>query len=101
MQATRNWIGALALSLLAGSLHPSCGVAQVSTQYPFCLQGEDYPGWSNCAFTSFQECQASASGTLNECMSNPWYQAGADTAQPSSQGSTVSDGPIVIGPPPR
>jgi hypothetical protein len=101
MRATRHWIGALVLFSIAGSLHPSCGVAQVSTQYPFCLQGEDYPGWSNCTFTGFQECQASASGTLNECMSNPWYQAGADAAQPSSQGPSVNDGPIPIGPPPR
>jgi hypothetical protein len=64
----------LALSLLAAGLYSSCGFAQVSTQYPFCLQGDDNPGWSNCSFTSFQQCQATASGTLDECMANPWYK---------------------------
>ncbi|XIA63628.1 DUF3551 domain-containing protein [Bradyrhizobium sp. TZ2] len=101
MQATGTWIGAWALSILAGGLYSTCGSAQVSTQYPYCLQGDDYPGWSNCTFTSFQQCQASASGTLDECMANPWYQAGTDTATPSPQGSTSSDGPIRIGPPPK
>jgi hypothetical protein len=101
MQAKGKWISALALSALAGGLYSSCGSAQVSTQYPFCLQGDDYPGWSNCTFTSFQQCQASASGTLDECMANPWYQAGADAATASPQGSTGNDDPIPIGPPPK
>jgi hypothetical protein len=101
MQATGKWIGALALSFLGGSLYSACGSAQVSMQYPFCLQGDDYPGWSNCTFISFQQCQASASGTLDECMTNPWYRAGTDTAAPSPQGLTGDEGPIPIGPPPE
>jgi len=73
-QATGNWIKALSLSILA-AVPPSVDVsAQVSTQYPFCLQGDDYPSWSNCTLTSFQQCQASASGTHEECMANPWYK---------------------------
>jgi hypothetical protein len=90
-----------ALSLLAASLYSSCGFAQVSTQYPFCLQGDDYPGWSNCSFTSFQQCQATASGTLDECMANPWYRADANTVQSSPRDQSENDGPIPIGPPPR
>jgi len=101
MQAKVKWIGSLAFCFLAGDLYPSCGFTQVSTQYPFCLQGNDYPGWSNCTFAGFQQYQASASGTLDECMANPWYQAGTDTATPSPQGSTGNDGPIPIGPPPK
>jgi hypothetical protein len=91
----------LAVSFIAGCLNSSSGLAQVSTQYPFCLQGDDYPGWSNCTFTSFQQCQASASGTPDECMTNPWYQAGNDPPRASPQGSIGSDGPLPIGPPPR
>jgi hypothetical protein len=91
----------LAVSFIAGCLNSSSGLAQVSTQYPFCLQGDDYPGWSNCTFTSFQQCQASASGTPDECMANPWYQAGNDPPTASPQGSIGSDGPLPIGPPPR
>ena len=92
---------ALAVSLIAGGLGSSNGFAQVSTQYPFCLQGNDYPGWSNCTFTSFEQCQATASGTPDECMANPWYRAGTDAPTASPQGSISSEGPIPIGPPPR
>ena len=101
VRTKKESIGAFALSFLAASLYSSCGSAQVSTQYPFCLQGEDYPGWSNCSFTSFQQCQASASGTFDECMANPWYRAGANIAQPPPQDQSENDGPIPIGPPPR
>jgi len=101
MRAKAKGIGTFAVSLLAASLYSSCGCAQVSTQYPFCLQGDDYPGWSNCSFTSFQQCQASASGTLDECMANPWYRADANTVQQSRRDQSENDGPIPIGPPPR
>jgi hypothetical protein len=101
MRAKGQRFRAFALYLLAASLYSSCGSAQVSTQYPFCLQGDDYPGWSNCSFTSLQQCQATASGTLDECMANPWYRVDANTAPPSSQDRSENDGPIPIGPPPR
>jgi hypothetical protein len=99
MQA--KWIALGAVSVLAVSLYSSDGIAQLSTQYQFCLQGDDYPGWSNCSFNSFQQCQASASGTGNECLANPWYQPGAGPAATSPEGSPGADGPIPIGPPPR
>ena len=101
MRAEGQWIRAFGLSLLAAGLYSSCGSAQVSTQYPFCLQGDDYPGWSNCSFISFQQCQASASGTFDECIANPWYRAGANIAQPPPQDQSENDGPIPIGPPPK
>jgi hypothetical protein len=101
VRTKRQWIRPFALSFLAATLYSSCGSAQLSTQYPFCLQGEDYPGWSNCSFTSFQQCQASASGLQDECMANPWYRADANTAQPSPQDQSENDGPIPIGPPPK
>jgi hypothetical protein len=39
--------------------------------YPYCLQGDQwgYPG--NCQFTSYQQCMATASGTLSSCGINP------------------------------
>jgi hypothetical protein len=58
--------------------------AQIATQYPVCIQGVDNPGWSGCAFNSFQECQATASGTESECLSNPWYKSDNDGASASS-----------------
>jgi hypothetical protein len=101
VRSKRQWIRAFALSLLTATLYSSCGYAQVSTNYPFCLQGADYPGWSNCSFTSFQQCQSSASGLQDECMANPWYRVDANTAQPSPQDQSENVGPIPIGPPPR
>jgi hypothetical protein len=59
--------------------------AQTATNYPFCIQGVDNPGWSGCSFNTFQECEASASGTESECLSNPWYK-------PNGNGASASGG---------
>ena len=50
----------------------------VGTRYPFCLQGNDSPGLSNCTFTSYQQCQASASGRFLYCVANPFYGGGGE-----------------------
>jgi hypothetical protein len=50
----------------------------VGTRYPFCLQGNDSPGLSNCTFTSYQQCQASASGRFLYCVANPFYAGGRE-----------------------
>jgi hypothetical protein len=89
-----------AMSALAVVLYSATALAQVSTRYPYCLQGDDYPGWSNCTFATLQQCQATASGTYNECMANPWYRADAD-APAESGNSANADNPISVGPPPR
>jgi hypothetical protein len=43
------------------------------TRYPFCIQGDEYPGLSNCTFTSYEQCQATASGRFLYCIANPYY----------------------------
>ena len=48
----------------------------VGSRYPFCIQGNDYPGLSNCTFTSYEQCQATASGRFLYCVQNPYYMAG-------------------------
>ena len=45
----------------------------VGTRYPFCLQGDEYPGLSYCTFTSYEQCQATASGRFLTCIANPYY----------------------------
>lgn len=65
----------IALTILAASAIatlPSVTPAQ-ARDYKYCLQGRDagYPG--DCRFTSFRQCQASASGTYSECGLNPRY----------------------------
>src|SRR5690242_11202681 len=89
-----------AMSALATMLYSTTSLAQVSTRYPLCLQGDDYPAWSHCSFTSLQQCQATASGTYNECLANPWYQADAGT--PAGGGNSANgDNSINVGPPPK
>jgi hypothetical protein len=70
------------------------------SQYPFCMQGVDNPGWSGCSFSTLGECQASASGTESECLSNPWYRPGA-IVSPSPQGPAGVGGQLPIGRPPN
>jgi hypothetical protein len=50
----------------------------VGTRYPFCMQGEDAPGLSQCNFTSYEQCQATASGRRLYCIANPFYAGGDD-----------------------
>ena len=69
------------LALLAASGLAMVGAAPagaVGTRYPFCLQGNDSPGLSNCTFTSYEQCQATASGRFLYCMENPYYNPGVD-----------------------
>jgi hypothetical protein len=54
--------------------------AAVGTDYPFCIQRDQFPGLSNCTFTSYQQCQATASGTNNSYINNPYYNAGGNSA---------------------
>ena len=90
---------ALALSLIVGLGTAGRASAQTATQYPFCIQGIDNPGWSGCSFNSFQECEATASGTEAECLANPWYRA-SDNAGAVPNGSRSSAfGPFPFGPP--
>lgn len=50
----------------------------VGTRYPFCIQGDEYPALSNCSFTSYAQCQATASGRKLWCIENPYYNPGGD-----------------------
>ena len=71
------------------------------TRYPFCLQSDEWPGLSNCTFTSMAQCRATASGRRMTCIANPFYkgrrssvplpgdhfQTGNNPPAPSSGGS--------------
>src|SRR4030081_8966 len=54
----------------------------VGTRYPFCIQGDEQPGLSNCTFTSYEQCQATASGRRLWCIANPYY-VGTSAAPPA------------------
>ena len=61
-------LAAAGLAALAAS-----PAAAVGTRYPFCITGDDQPGLSNCTFTSYEQCQATASGRFLQCIANPYY----------------------------
>ena len=64
------------LALLAASGLAALGAAPaeaVGTRYPFCIQGDEHPGLSNCTFISYEQCQATASGRFLTCIANPYY----------------------------
>lgn len=71
----------LILALLAAgglAMAGSAPAEAVGTRYPFCIQGDEYPGLSNCSFTSYAQCQATASGRRLWCIENPYYDPGDD-----------------------
>ena len=45
----------------------------VGVRYPFCIQGDRYPGLSNCSYPSYDACLATASGIGENCIANPYY----------------------------
>ncbi|MDB5624775.1 MAG: hypothetical protein JWR73_577 [Tardiphaga sp.] len=58
----------------------------VGVRSPFCIQGDEFPGLSNCTFASYQQCQATASGRFLTCIENPFYNPeGRPRARPRGQ----------------
>jgi hypothetical protein len=69
------------LALLAAGGLAAIGAAPaeaVGVRHPFCLQGNEYPGLSNCIWDSYEQCQATASGRFLYCIENPYYKASDD-----------------------
>ncbi|MDH2357721.1 hypothetical protein ABIB90_008366 [Bradyrhizobium sp. JR4.1] len=72
-------LGVLALPILAGFGSPSLAASRGHSYIPparqdvYCLQGRTwgYPG--NCEFSTYDQCMATASGTLAYCGVNPTY----------------------------
>lgn len=61
----------LATMTAIGSISPAAAAGAIQDRY--CLQGRQwgYPG--NCLFVTYQQCQATASGTDAYCDINPRY----------------------------
>jgi len=71
----------MAIGLIALGALPADAVG---TRYPFCIQGDEYPALSNCTFTSYEQCLATASGRKLWCIANPYYVGERDGAPPSA-----------------
>lgn len=50
----------------------------VGVRYPFCIQGDRYPGLSACLYPSYEACLATASGIGQTCIANPYYAGDND-----------------------
>jgi hypothetical protein len=66
-------VAAVGLVLAAGSASAAHRSGFWGSRY--CLQGQSYGYPGLCQFSTFQSCQASASGTLSSCGINPQYAA--------------------------
>ena len=43
--------------------------------YPFCIKGADYDSSvGDCSFSTYEQCQATASGRFDYCDVNPYYR---------------------------
>ena len=73
------------MTVLAAAAATLAGAAPAAAyDYPWCIQGTEvgYPG--DCAYTSYQQCLASASGRLVYCGINPMVAFQQQHPQPQS-----------------
>jgi hypothetical protein len=71
--------GAFRGLLVGCALLTSGALPAVAGEYPFCIRGCDFGGGrGDCSFSSYQQCQATASGRDAYCAENPYYNANAN-----------------------
>jgi hypothetical protein len=61
------------IALLTAAVAFAAGNQVAARDYPFGIQGDDFGGGpGDCIFSSYQQCQATASGLVGYCRMNPW-----------------------------
>jgi hypothetical protein len=78
MEGTMRNVVLIALAASGLALFGAPPAHAVGTRYPFCIQGNEFPGLSNCTFTSYDQCMATASGRFLTCLANPYFAGGTD-----------------------
>jgi hypothetical protein len=63
-----------ALATLTTGLLADVRPSAATVWYPWCARLYDRSGATSCAFTTFQQCQATVSGIGGACVQN-WYPA--------------------------
>lgn len=64
-----------ALAGLIGIVAAGTASAQpITGRGPWCVVMSQFGGTLDCAYYSFEQCQATASGVSNACTRNPWYR---------------------------
>jgi hypothetical protein len=74
------WRAAICALTLCGAW-TSGTLPAAAQEFPFCIKGCDFGGGSgrgDCSFSSYAQCQASASGRTAWCDANPYYGARAE-----------------------
>jgi hypothetical protein len=72
----RKIVGATAFAAMVLTALPASAQQDDPYDYPYCLQGKDYGLPGLCQFTSYLQCQATASGTFSYCGPNPRFAFG-------------------------
>jgi hypothetical protein len=75
-------------ALMAFGAACAMGVSPAAARdFPYCIKGCDYgSALGDCSFSSYQQCQATASGRLAYCAANPYFSQNADL-QPNRNSS--------------
>ena len=64
---------------------PAAAGGTPSGALPYCIKGCDFGGSAgDCSFSSYPQCQATASGRVATCAPNPYFNARAE--MPADQG---------------
>jgi hypothetical protein len=81
----RKVIGALLVCCAASTMGTLPAAAR---DFPFCIKGCDFGGGrGDCSFSSYQQCQAAASGRDAWCDANPYFSANAEVQPDRGQKS--------------
>jgi len=60
--------------LALGCIGATCATPAAARDYPYCIKGCDFgSGLGDCSFTTYQQCQATASGLVATCVANPYF----------------------------
>ena len=69
----RFWLAALAMLAGTIALADAASAQPINGRAPWCANLSMYGGMLDCAYHSFQQCMATATGVSNQCTRNPWY----------------------------
>ena len=68
-------------ALVALGLLASFDLPAAAADGAFCIIRFNYDGGlGDCSYSSYAQCQATASGTANTCLANPYYHAKVEAA---------------------
>jgi hypothetical protein len=68
------WTSIVCAAALTSGVSPAA-----AGEFPFCIKGCDFgAGRGDCSFSSYQQCQATASGRDATCDVNPYFSAKAE-----------------------